>query len=193
MLGVSCLVVGCTAETRYSVLTFFFDGVPPPEGTVQAPDTGQDSGWGTPPVLPPEPAFKGSTHKPYAERRCEACHNVASDMSLLEPMGLLCRRCHANFGRQYRWVHGPAAVAECGQCHQAHSSPHENLVGLRLDPKVDEYITGDDLCLRCHWRSDVIREGHPDPPDKACLDCHSPHGGRTRELLREEAADAGES
>src|SRR4051794_14442856 len=61
--------VGCTAESKYKTLSFFFDGAPAPNAPKAAAGgaAGDEAG-------PAKLAGAVSVHKPYAEQNCTACH-----------------------------------------------------------------------------------------------------------------------
>lgn len=75
--------------------------------------------------------------------------------------------------------HVPYLEGNCRACHEDHTSTKP----LLLLPG------GNALCLKCHTglatTSGSSEVRHP-PQANRCLDCHSPHQGRIRSLLRDE-------
>jgi predicted CXXCH cytochrome family protein len=167
--------LSCTAEKRHRTLTFFFDGVPPlgePEGEKPGPQTPA-----APTAAPKTAAFTGSEHEPARnEKGCGNCHNREASFALLKPRDQICLTCHADKTRQFPYMHGPAAVGGCAECHDPHRSPLPHL--LRMSPEK--------LCFQCHDRTPPGAK----PPrcarpsdDARCTDCHNPHGGQERYFL----------
>jgi predicted CXXCH cytochrome family protein len=170
------LATGCSSEKRYKVLSFFFDGVPNPNAPAGANGAegdefagGQQAG-GAPKLL-------AIIHKPYAENKCNDCHDNASgrfdDFQKLDSS--ICLKCHDSLRTQYPVMHGPVAVGECNLCHVPHESTTPHL--LRDDAPA--------VCTQCH-QPELLS---PTPrehlmPTKSCLDCHSGHGGTEHGLLK---------
>ncbi len=169
-------VLSCTAEKRHSALTFFFDGVPP-LGKPEAKKPGPKTPAAASTEAAPAPAFTGSEHQPArSEAGCGNCHNRDSSFALLKPKDDLCITCHADKTRQFPYMHGPAAVGACAECHDPHRSPLPHL--LRMPPEK--------LCFQCHDRTPAGAKPAPcaRPSDAAhCTDCHNPHGGQARYFL----------
>jgi len=180
-LALPLLLGGCAAETRYRIASFLFDGVPPPAGAqealtespleaVQPDEAGQEPA--TAPV--PEQAVAtavaaGSTHKPYADRKCASCHDLnASNRPRLEG-NELCFSCHHGIITGKRVVHVPAQ-AECLLCHLPHSSENVRLLQQPLP----------DMCLMCHAREEMLAV-HGEIGE--CLSCHNPHESNEDRLL----------
>lgn len=181
LLFAACLALSaCSESTRYRVLSFFLDGVPPP-GTPppsrrQYP-SGRASGSAPDPTAAPAvtPA-RLLAHAPYRENRCGGCHDLESG-GLVQPLERgLCLSCHPNTPGGATYVHGPVAVQACVVCHHYHASPFPKL--LLADPVS--------TCLQCHERSGLM-EGPHHPRDVEllnCTECHDPHGGEDRYFLR---------
>ncbi len=162
---------GCAPATRYRVLSFFFDGVPPPEGT-EAPATTDAS------ERSPLSASKVviSKHQPYAKKECTGCHSPMTN-TLIAPVPELCFKCHKMGLKEKRYVHGPALAGFCRLCHDPHLSRYPSL--LLAAPRQ--------MCFYCHNPEDVAKtEVHAD--DQApCTKCHNPHADN-RYFLRDDAA-----
>ena len=186
-------VIGCNSDVRYRILSFFFDGVPPPEGATTRP-TPVVGPWGIP--LDPddpeakkflaraaargpakyEPAF---LHQPFEKRLCAECHNP--EKSYQAPVADdTCAKCHAPYYR-YRsddWVHGPVALGMCATCHKSHQSKYPGLLTMDVP----------DMCFSCHDASRILwRPQHAGAETLRCTKCHDPHLAGNRLLL----ADSG--
>lgn len=201
VLCVLILLTGCDRGTRHKVLTFFFTGVPPLEEHNRPKDEAQSGpGGGRQPGEKPEPP-KLYNHPHYASGHCDKCHDVPSNFRLLgqkkiggttfrkgggspgkilAPIDALCVGCHQDKS-QVRlqgtswWLHTPAARGECRSCHNAHQSTHPYIL-----LKDRQHI-----CGGCHLKSAVMLRGdHQDPA--ACLECHNPHLGINRCMLKKE-------
>jgi len=188
----SLLLIGCNEGTRYRVLSFFFDGVPPPPG-VTVPKT-IIGPWGV--ELGPDdpraqkylrsaasrPAGLQTSqpvwfqHTPYRKRRCEECHSEGSSYETI-PAAKTCRKCHQPYRELQAddWAHGPVALGRCDLCHVvSHKSKHRGL----LTKAVPE------LCLDCHDRTETLsRPYHAVASGQACSQCHDPHLAGNRLLL----------
>ncbi len=158
------VIAGCEAQTRYQVLSFFFDGVPAPEdqvtGEVHPGAEGQAA-----------KSEGGTKHGPYAARMCTACHDQNTN-TLLLPKTELCFKCHIlNTGRRQ---HGPVAAGGCLVCHDPHRSANPYM--LVAPPRQ--------FCLYCHDPQDIFsRDVHKDNT-MSCTDCHNPHGSDNEYFLR---------
>jgi len=169
------LLLGCSAQKNYKVLSFFFDGVPDPH----APPTvvaGQTTSNGPMRYIKPRKYL----HQPYAEKKCQACHT--SDQKQLTSLAApqLCLQCHANVVNQYSIMHAPVAAAQCLWCHNPHESDQEHL--LKSDVA--------DLCLQCHDRQLLSNDNFGHRSEQAlCLNCHTGHGSNQPGLLRAQTPD----
>jgi predicted CXXCH cytochrome family protein len=170
------LLPACAEDTRYRVLTFFFDGVPEPGATVRQKEVGD----GLPAAATPaerRPARLVYAHQPYRENECRDCHNPNGSWLIRTPAEGLCQQCHPDVPGSQPYVHGPAAANACCACHHPHESPFRWL--LIRDPK--------DICLQCHMRSDLtMGPHHTETAEQPCLACHDPHGGADPYLLRQQ-------
>ncbi len=172
------LAAACSDATRYRVLTFFFDGVPPGGTEPAQPDT-TPSDTDTPtPGETPAPARRAvviHAHKPYRDNRCGVCHSIQTGQLFKTPQEGLCTDCHTDVPGDVRYAHGPIAVRDCLFCHHHHGTEFPRL--LRDNPR--------DICLRCH-DADDLNDGthHADRESRACTDCHHAHGGHDRFFLK---------
>lgn len=166
---------GCSVKKNHKVLSFFFDGVPKPGVHVEEvkKTTAHDAPKKT--RLKPENWVKiESRHPAHTERKCTECHNIKSLTFLKEKKDRLCFTCHKQekFGGDY--LHGPVAVGACLACHLPHESKYKRL--LKLDvPR---------LCIECHVSWDT-RDVKAHTKEKACTQCHNPHAGDNRFLLKQ--------
>ena len=198
LLLVPIFLTGCQDEVqRYKTLSFFFDGVPVPEG-YDPPNKNEEliGPWG---VSIPADSDLGrqmlaqrdawpeqqSTqvaeevffyHTPYQNRDCFGCHNEEQGYTPPTTGAELCSKCHESYieFEQDDGVHGPVVVGKCGWCHEAHKSEYPSLT------KEDQ----PDLCMTCHdpyfIESDQFHAGLE---DKRCSRCHDPHASGNRLLL----------
>ncbi len=184
------MAAGCSEVTRYRVLSFFFDDVPPPPGIApelvrEAPPSpapwGKEAAPGQPgaaaaaaPAAPaPAPVVY---HPPYRLRQCSACH--ASESSFQPPADevQVCGKCHADHvdwpadGR----VHGPVALGRCTLCHQPHKGQYDRLLTA---PQPD-------LCWTCHDKDRLLAQTYHQQGDVSdCCGCHDPHSAGNGLLL----------
>jgi predicted CXXCH cytochrome family protein len=175
------LVPACSQTTRYRVLSFFFDGVPPPDAPYTEESLREDT-----PVLQ-EQATELTTiaqrpqiyiHSPFQERRCKDCHDMFGGRLRRTPAQGLCAECHPEVPGDALYVHGPVAVNACLECHHFHMSRHPHIL----------LENAKDLCLRCHPQKDLIQGEHhmtiESAADGSCIECHDPHAGSDRLFLK---------
>ena len=162
------LACGCSPETQYKTLSFFFDGVPPPGGATKESGTrGKAEGPGE---EQKKNIFRG--HGPYAAKLCEGCH-VRGTNKLIMPVEELCFTCHTLDIRK-KYVHGPLASGGCIVCHAPHGSNYAFY--LVSEPR--------DFCLHCHDKKAVYSaEVHRDIQEE-CTVCHDAHSSDVRYLLK---------
>ncbi|MBI4716973.1 MAG: hypothetical protein HY763_04155 [Planctomycetes bacterium] len=179
ILSVSAtLVAACTTVNRYKVLSFFFDGVPPPGATPErgyaAPGRpGEVIAPGGAGEAPPRPTIY--THAPFRENRCGRCHDMETGQLFKSPGDGLCLTCHATVPGDVPYVHGPVAVKDCLFCHHYHVSSYPKL--LLADPTA--------TCLQCHDGDDLTPGPHHANLERTtCVACHEPHGGHDRFFLK---------
>jgi predicted CXXCH cytochrome family protein len=188
---------GCSELQRYRVLSFFFDGVPPPASLPEEerPPRMVEGPWGQ--RIPAEQAEAASDqaaaaggaargpqqapspvvyHEPFRQSRCRECHDPARGHSMPAATAGVCGRCHqAHVERRAGdWTHGPVALGRCTLCHRPHEADHE---GLLTHPEPD-------LCWRCHESRRVLQQPfHAEIGEKECTRCHDPHSAGNRLLL----------
>jgi predicted CXXCH cytochrome family protein len=173
---------GCTAEDRYPVLAFFFDGVPAPGS---APRTAASGRYVNALDLEQRGVVSqpsGFRHTPFGRGQCNGCHPETRSLFLGEERRKgLCFSCHEHdkFRTQvesYAFVHGPVAAEACQVCHDPHESLYKGVL-VSPDPK---------LCRDCH---DILTGAsapfHHSSVKDECLPCHDPHGGSNRFFVKE--------
>lgn len=166
---VAVLSIGCEPTTRYKVLSFFFDGVPPPQSPAllaakeaAAPATGAEA-----------QQVRYREHGPYAAKQCNACHDPANFNSLVVPRDQLCFQCH-ELRLDKKYIHGPLASGGCVACHDPHSSQYPYFL----------VSAADSFCLYCHDRDTIAKIGAHAGVAGQCTDCHNPHMSDKKYLLR---------
>jgi len=145
-------------------------------------------------------AKKVYSHAPYAEGQCNGCHmgsmNFRSFRSggstqtfskgggkpgvLIAPRKKLCIKCHEYLSPDKAsssglWLHTTAAKGDCDACHAPHQSEYP---GVLLD-KPEE------ICRECHPSEKIMNIPDHSKPGE-CLDCHNPHLGKNRMLLKKD-------
>ena len=168
------LCVQCTPEERRQALSIFFDGVTGPEQAKKPEDETE--------LLPEDMVVEAAPkvvtikHKPYEDGQCDECHSGRRMQSRQTASAReLCSKCHIDFGKDWKYWHGPVASWSCNACHSAHESEFEKL----LVKPVGE------LCSKCH---DTASEAFTSSNDahgseEECTLCHNPHGASDRFLL----------
>jgi predicted CXXCH cytochrome family protein len=130
-------------------------------------------------------------HQPVENGECASCHNPhQSDIKklLLKPDGKLCYDCHDDLQQTIAkapFKHDPTANGECATCHAPHQSVEAKL--LVKDRRQ--------LCFDCHEEKDMAKvKAHSASPQKTCVDCHDPHAGKDRNLLKPQSvANSGQT
>jgi predicted CXXCH cytochrome family protein len=166
------LLTACTTTSSYKVQSFFFDGVPNPNGQI----TTQSGTELIEAVNDSTILFKAANvvHPPYKEKACAECHSkeYMGRPKMEQPQ--LCYQCHDDFGKTNAFLHGPVESGFCTQCHQPHKATIETLL-LR---------NGQDLCLKCHIKDKIVSNRvHTNIETKSCMACHDPHGGASSTYL----------
>jgi predicted CXXCH cytochrome family protein len=162
-LFLGLVLLGCSdARQRYRVLSLFFDGVPDPDA--QAAGPARKNAIGQTVYL----------HKPYEDKKCDACHLNSSDIfqrAKIRPDA--CMTCHSAVQSEHKVTHGPVASNLCLYCHSPHHSIQPHLLKMAA-PK---------LCTQCHETLGPNPPEHKDPKAD-CISCHSGHGGDDRRFIR---------
>lgn len=165
----AALSMGCNPTSRYKVLSFFFDGVPPLRVTEAT--QGENGALAKPAAQSRKVVAQG--HGPYAARLCGACHESAATNALVVPREQLCFKCH-EFRMDKKYIHGPLASGGCTACHDPHSSQYRYLL-------VSE---SDGFCLHCHDRQALARTAAHAGVEEQCTACHDAHMSDKKYLLR---------
>ncbi|MBE0641254.1 MAG: hypothetical protein IH599_04410, partial [Bacteroidales bacterium] len=130
---ISLLLLACSREVTYGVLTLFFDGVPNPRDTVQA---GIPADTFTRSIRSPVLLTLADTqqlaflHLPYRNRECSRCHNLNGVGKLNKSEPQLCLDCHQGLTQSYKYLHGPVAGGYCSVCHDPHRASNTKLLRI---------------------------------------------------------------
>ncbi|NCO51613.1 MAG: hypothetical protein GW875_05910 [Deltaproteobacteria bacterium] len=211
LLALLALVLGgCSAETRYSVLTFFFTGVPPLHGPspeeLAAQQAAAAEQAAAQPVSAEEQArlaalkpYDGPyVHGPYAAEECEQCHVMAvggfSFGAKADPNkknivpgrfqrtpGELCGNCHRSKSAEAAYAAGLNLHGPVGVCTNCHY-PHSGRYPFFVR------AAGSEICRRCH-STGFIQDSELHEGLTECLECHNPHMGLGAAMLRDEHAE----
>lgn len=180
LMCVLCMACGCDPLTVHKVTSTIFDGVPElPPAEQYCQDYHQNK---TKEDL--EAASKSETantrqqasaHPPYAEKRCDRCHDKSTASGLIKPRNEICFVCHPTIIKS-QFIHGPASVGGCLECHDPHSSPYPSLL------KTEKAL----ICATCHREKRAAAQLHARVAAKRmlCTDCHDPHSGAVQYFLR---------
>lgn len=177
-----CALCSCSPVTRHQVLTTIFDGVPsmPPAEQIcaeyatdmLAKEKAEREGKGKPAAE----VQQASSHRPYAEKQCDDCHDKTTESGFVVKNKLdLCFHCHTDFIKG-GYVHGPVAVGDCLACHD----PHTSTLPVLLKVKAA------DICAVCHKEGRQAASMHASTvtAGMACVSCHSPHFGNAPFFLK---------
>lgn len=177
--GVIGLFSGCDPLTTHKITSTIFDGVPsmpPAEQYCQEyhQRTVAEEAEAELKKQLKQAKSAGSIHPPYAQKHCDQCHNKDKESGFVVPVRELCGVCHKNFIKG-RYVHGPAAIGSCLECHVPHNSPNPYL--LKNPP--------DQVCAVCHQEQRLAAKLHDTVKEKGltCTSCHNPHSGNARFFL----------
>lgn len=169
-LGGIGLWAGCSEQKHYRLLSFFFDGVPAPQGAVS--QIGPDG------KVVPGGNVVLFQHKPYQEGTCQQCHGEPGALYEISALsGATCLKCHEKVPQEHVLMHGPVAASACLWCHDPHQSTERHLM---RGPSAS-------ICQQCHER-ELLGENPPEHQSSTadCLSCHYGHGGSGRNFLRAE-------
>jgi predicted CXXCH cytochrome family protein len=174
-----CLAVGCaTPESRYRILSIFFDDVPLPESMRPPPPPEEDLvAEDTVPSEPRPPSIEWARHDP----DCDECHSSATTKRPSADPPELCWECHDEKDFADEVLHGPFAAGACLECHDVHKSPNPTLLILAIP----------DLCGSCHDATTFAElEQHRSQEGDDCIGCHNPHAAPREFMLPGNAAEA---
>jgi predicted CXXCH cytochrome family protein len=171
------LLCACDPLTVHKVTSTIFDGVPTmPSAEQYCRDYHIQATKDELEAKQKQQGIKqNSTHPPFAEKRCNDCHDKSTDSGFVVAADLLCAHCHKGFPSG-NFLHGPAAVGACLKCHVPHSADNPSLL---LRPAAE-------VCDACHAEARSSSKLHTTSRAKGmiCTDCHDPHGGSDRFFLR---------
>jgi predicted CXXCH cytochrome family protein len=167
------LLSGCDPLTTHKITSTIFDGVPSMPSAEQycreyhLTALAKEREAEKVQLLTKKTA-EASVHPPFAEKRCNDCHDKNTDSGFVAPVKDLCSVCHKDF-LQGKFAHGPAAVGACLSCHLPHDSQYSSLL---KKPK-------DQICLVCHKEPRLAQGLHSAAKarEMVCTDCHNPHAG----------------
>lgn len=176
-------VAACSPETRYRVLDFLYDGVPPLDaGGTDLEEQMQETAVATEPEKLPRSVKTFYYHPAYQQNLCGGCHDVNGGRLLKTVRLGLCQSCHPDKPAKRKFVHGPVAVNGCLACHRYHKSRYPKV--LIADAQT--------LCFFCHEMGELRTDEHHATIEKErCIDCHDAHGGDDRFFLLPKAATDG--
>jgi len=193
----SAMLGSCSANRK--TLSFFFDGVPVETDSTADTLVGEQNPAIDTTMAKLRKARADSIaaanryilHSPYADGKCNSCHNMESrgktgnsipSLSpnpasgtgwLVTPVEELCIICHEDMSVDYAEenelsIHFPVAEGMCITCHNPHRSRYEHLLNTN---------SARELCLQCHDESIPAGEDeHPElEDDDDCTLCHNPH------------------
>lgn len=202
------VLYGCSPQSKYKVLSFFFTGVPSPEEVERRKQEALEkekraklaaeklaAAPESTPAKPPEPRLH--THTPVSQRRCDGCHLVSVNVQLFRKGD---KKGAFKKGGGSPGILVAPRKALCQRCHQSMSAVNANAAGFFLhtpagngecdqchDPHQSEYPgilleKAEDICFQCHSGKEMATiPGHAD--QETCLNCHNPHLGLNRFLL----------
>ena len=175
--GIACvvLVAGCSTETKQHLLRVFFTGVDETNASpvvVAADKLGTNAPAGPVTTLVTVVVYM---HKPYLERKCDACHLAGQSEELRATGSALCLECHAKLIENAQFVHAPIRDGRCDLCHEAHKATERFLLTRK----------GQEVCLNCHKPAAMARvKGHAKITVAECLSCHDAHRSDRGYLLK---------
>ena len=143
-----------------------------------------------------------NSHGPFVKGQCDVCHwpHQSENYQLLRSAPeKLCRSCHTETDIAAGHKNFPMKIKGCLSCHNPHGSDNKAMIRKVIHPpfkddcrechKNNSGKISQDVCLDCH---DQVREelfaSHSHLTDRdgnSCTNCHSPHAGDTKSLLRQ--------
>jgi predicted CXXCH cytochrome family protein len=174
IVAASVAIAGCSPQRHYALLSFFFDGVPHPDGDPLAGDDTALAASGRGGIEVATVFY----HQPYLQGRdgCVGCHDLQRGYEAATRHASTCASCHSSHVNpvEHDWVHGAVVFGDCGQCHEPHSSQFARLL-TNSQPQI---------CFDCHDPGYFQRDGfHSQLADLTCSRCHDPHASGNRLLL----------
>ncbi len=181
ILGVIGGITACDPATRYKISSTIFDGVPRMPPAEQYCREYHENASREELEAAQRKALEAgredaSSHPPYAEKKCNNCHDKESASGfVVADARKLCAHCHIDFPKG-AYLHGPAAVGSCRECHEPHNSNYPSLL----------VKSKEEICRKCHVEDRLSKGIHDKalPKGMLCTDCHDPHAGDTKFFLR---------
>jgi predicted CXXCH cytochrome family protein len=172
------LCPGCSTPVSRDIASLLFDGVPAlpvPEKFCASWMAEKEAEEKLARQKEKGPAPSGSSHPPYAEKKCNSCHDTSKEGGLAAPMEKLCFLCHKDIIKGAE-VHAPAVAGNCLACHQPHDSVFPSLL------KTEKAK----LCDSCHMEKRLTTGLHASVSKAGlvCTDCHDPHAGNAKYFLK---------
>jgi len=157
-------------------------------------------------------------HKPYAEGKCDLCHDSHSSnirYLRINSQRQLCFSCHENTKAElerFKYIHKPVGDRDCEVCHAPHGSDYFRLLIKEYSPEfyAPFDVSNYDLCFSCHQADKVLvketenftdfRNGktnlhflHVNNPKRGrtCRTCHATHASDRPKHLREKVPYGG--
>ncbi len=185
IISLATVVVACAPKVRQSILTTFFDGVPPLEDKSLAVGIDTLGQVDSTKFLATGAAFRSSKityHEPFKNKECSSCHNQLHIGKLVEEEPQLCYQCHKENKEKYSFKHGPAGAGFCTSCHNPHKAEADNLLVSK----------GEELCFNCHNSERVYTNKiHQSAKEKEnCVSCHNPHSSESKFMLQPGACNS---
>lgn len=188
-LGLLMFMCGCSDPVlKHSLLSTLFDGVPalPTTEKLCEEEMGEKYKEFYEALAKEEASGQGgensarqrkvvSKHRPFAEKKCEGCHDFQKTNLLVVEKNELCFVCHKDFVLE-RHVHGPVAVGDCLACHYPHDSKYAALL----------QESKDHICAKCHREERLAVAMHKEviSHQMNCIDCHDPHSSEAPYFLK---------
>lgn len=172
---------GCDPATTHKITSTIIDGIPamPPAEQYcreyHEKKVAEERDLTTKKKVTAEASKSESVHPPYGEKQCDSCHDKTKPDGLVRPRQELCFICHPDIIKE-AFVHGPASVGGCLECHVPHSSQSPSLLKREKSQ----------VCGGCHREKRITEGMHTNVMSRGmlCMDCHNPHAGSMRYFLR---------
>lgn len=143
-----------------------------------------------------------NSHGPFEQGQCDACHwpHQSENYHLLRAAPeKLCRSCHTEEDIVAVHKNFPVQIKGCLTCHNPHGSDNKAIIRNVIHPPFKEgcrechSTTVDKIdqekCFECHdemKKELLFSHSHlTDSGRNSCTNCHSPHAGDTKSLLKQ--------
>ncbi len=210
VLAFFTIIGGCSANSRHSLLTIVFTGVPPQEEDDQSNDEADSAVIAEEQQAIKQKQFQKSlmpqfwAHGPFSAGQCERCHNVAQSVNfqgdaasvnydpftsgtavfgarLAVPKNRLCVSCHTSHGAQYAQERSLVQHLPVELGNcTACHHPHQSRRQFMLLGENDRQ-----MCTSCHQAGGADKGlDHFVSESGSCTQCHNPHIGTSSKLLK---------